>query len=76
MTGSGALPWSKGTLLAHVLWQTLSDCTLNTCRRKNKSKAVCRAHPLGLGLFLRSLLKYIVLTKTAGHGAIPLLNTL
>ena len=75
MTGSGALPWSKGTLLAHVLWQTLSDCTLNTCRCKNKSKAVWRAHPLGLGL-LPALSKNIVLSKTAGHGAIPLLSTL
>ena len=58
---SGALPWSKGTLL--------------TRRRKNKSKAVWRAHPLGLCL-LPALFKNIVLIKTAGHGAIPLLNTL
>ena len=26
MTGSGALPWSKGTLLAHVPRQTMVDC--------------------------------------------------
>ncbi len=44
---SGALPWSKGTLL--------------TRRCKNKSKAAWPAHPLGLCL-LPALFKNVVLT--------------